>query len=190
VDAEQARAWLKNAGKPPPSAGIAVKLDTVNARIDDYTPVCSLGIENIGAEDFGGCLVQIVELSGVIPDGMAMPFVLRNDRQIRAGERDNFPLSKRQKAVIPLIFRGPIRPNEWFFIDENGTKYFLPANPTKIIVRVYGGKAPGTALIFIDLDAGWNVFPSVKTVASDHTLETERGLTPSIGPMDDILNPT
>jgi nucleoside phosphorylase len=190
ADAEQARVWLRNAGKPPPSAGIAIKLDTVNARIDDYRPVCSLGIENISAEDFDGCIVQIVDLSGVMPDGMAMPFVLRNDRQIRARERDKFPLSKRQKAVIPLIFQGPIRPNEWFFIDENGTKYFLPANPTKIIVRIYGGAAPGTALIFIDLDAGWHVFPSVKTVASDHTLEMERNLAPAIGSMDDILNST
>jgi hypothetical protein len=54
----------------------------------------------------------------------------------------------------------------------------------------YGGTAPGTAFIFFDLNAGWNVFPSVKTVASDHILETERSLAPTIGPMDDILDST
>jgi nucleoside phosphorylase len=182
VDARQARVWLNDAGKPPPSAGIAVKLDTVNTRIGDYRPVCSLGIESISANDFTGCLVQIVELSGPMPDGMPMPFVLRTDRQIRARERDKFSLSKGQKAVIPLVFRGPIRANEWFFIDENGTKYFVPANPTKIIARIYGGAAPGTVLVYIDLDAGWNVFPSVKTIPSEHTLETERSLAPTMDP--------
>jgi len=186
VDARQARAWLNSAGKPPPSAGISVRLDTVNARIDDYGPVCSLGVKNISADDFSGCLVKIVELSGALPDGLPMPFVLRTDRQIRAGERDMFPLLRREETVVPLIFRGPVRANEWLLIDERGKKYFIPADSTKIIVHIYGAAAPGAALVSIDLDAGWNIFPSVKTVPSDHTLEIEFGLVPSVGPLADI----
>lgn len=186
VDARQAHAWLNSAGKAPPSAGVAVRLDTVNARIDDYSPVCALAIRNISANDFGGCLVQMVELSGTVPNGMPMPFVLRTDRQIRAGSRDRFLLSKGQEAIVPLVFRGLVRANEWFFIDEGGKKYFVPADSTKVIVHIYGAAGPGTALISIDLDAGLNVFPSVKTVTSDHTLEVERGLMPGIGPMTDM----
>jgi nucleoside phosphorylase len=188
LDATQARIWLSNAGKAPPSAGVAVRLDTVNARIDDYSPVCSLGIRNVSANDFSGCLVQIVELSGTVPGSMPMPFVLRTDRQIRAGTRDRFLLSKGQEAIIPLVFRGPVRANEWFFIDESGKKYFVPADSTKIIVHIFGCAGPAAALAFIDLDAHWNVFPRVKTVASDHTLEIERALIPGIGPVTDISN--
>ena len=190
VDAQQAEAWLNNVGKPPPSAGVSVRIDTVNARIGDYRPICSLGIKNISANDFGACLVQMVELSGTVPDGMPMPFVLRADRQIRAGERGRFPLSRGEEVILPLIFRGPIRANEWFLIDESGKKYFVPANSTKIIVHIYGAAGSAAALVSIDLDAGWNVFPSARTVTSDHTLEVERSLMPSIGPLADISNST
>jgi hypothetical protein len=54
--------------------------------------------------------------------------------------------------------------------DENGQCYFLPANPTKMVLHIYGGSSPGAALVFIDTDAAWNPFPSVKTVHADFTL--------------------
>jgi hypothetical protein len=71
------------------------------------------------------------------------------------------------------VFRRDNRRNEWFFIDENAEKYFRAPDPTKMIVRIYGGPAPGNALVYLDVDAGWNPFPSVKTVPSDFTLSAE-----------------
>jgi nucleoside phosphorylase len=175
VDAEEARAWLKGDGAPPAGAEIAVGLNTTSARIGDFVPVCSLVISNVGAKDFDACFVEMIEFSGVIPEGMPMPFVMRTDDQIRSGERGRFTLSRGQKKIVPLAFRAMIRANEWFLFDENGKKYFVPANPTKMIVRIYGGTAPGNALIYLDTDAGWNVFPSVKTIPSDLTLKDEIG---------------
>jgi hypothetical protein len=46
VNPEQAHAWLKAAGAPPPSANIAVSVDTSGASIGDYQPACSLVVEN------------------------------------------------------------------------------------------------------------------------------------------------
>ena len=104
-----------------------------------------------------------------------MPFVMKTDDQIRSSQRGQFAIARGQKKIVPLAFRAIIRANEWFLFDENGNKYFVPANPTKMIVRIYGGTAPGNALVFLDTDAGWNVLPSVKTVPSDHTLKDEIG---------------
>jgi hypothetical protein len=42
VNADQARAWLAGAGRPPPSAEIAVRIKTAGAKIDDFRPVCAL----------------------------------------------------------------------------------------------------------------------------------------------------
>jgi hypothetical protein len=72
--------------------------------------------------------------------------------------------------VIPLVFHSSKRSNEWFLFDENGQRYFLQANPTKMLLRIYGGASPGSALVFIDTDAGWNPLPSVQTVPTDFTL--------------------
>lgn len=175
VDAAEARAWLKGDGAPPAGAEIAVGLNTASARIGEFVPVCSLVISNVGATDFGECFIEMIEFSGIVPQEMPMPFVMRTDDQIRSGERGRFSLSRGQKKIVPLAFRATIRANEWFLFDENGNKYFVPANPTKMIVRIYGGTAPGNALIYLDTDAGWNVFPSVKTIPTNHTLADEVG---------------
>jgi nucleoside phosphorylase len=175
VDAAEARTWLEGDGAPPAGADIAVALNTGGARIGDFVPVCSLVISNVGGSDFDGCFVEMIEFSGVVPQGMPMPFAMRTDDQIRSGEHGRFALSRGQKKNVPLAFRAMIRANEWFLFDENENKYFVPANPTKIIVRIYGGTAPGNALIYLDTDAGWNVFPSVKTIPSDHMLKDETG---------------
>jgi hypothetical protein len=55
-----------------------------------------------------------------------------------------------------------------------GKKYFLSAAPTKMILPIYGGPAPGNALVSIDVDAGWKVFATVKTVPSGYTLGDEQ----------------
>ena len=72
--------------------------------------------------------------------------------------------------IIPLAFHRPQRANEWFLVDDSGTKHFFSADPTKMILRVYGGPAPGNALVFINTDAGWKALPTVGTVPSDVTL--------------------
>jgi hypothetical protein len=72
--------------------------------------------------------------------------------------------------VIPLAFHSPNRANGWSLFDEDGKRYFLPANPTKMLLRLHGGTGPGAALVFIDTDAGGNALPSVKTVPMDFSL--------------------
>jgi hypothetical protein len=170
VNADQARAWLAGAGKPPPSAEIAVRMKTPGARIGDYQPVCCLVVTNTSQKAFERCLVQMTEFTRAIPERMAMPLTLRTDSQIRNSERGAFFLLAGQEAVIPLAFRSPHRNNEWFLIDENGQSYFIPADPTKMLLRIYGGAGPGGALVYIDSDAGWNAFPSVETKPTDFTL--------------------
>ena len=170
VNADQARAWLAGVGKAPPSAGIAVRVKTPGAKINDYQPVCCLVVANTSQNEFERCLVQMTEFSGEAPERMPIPLTLRTDAQIRNKERGSFPLLTGQEAVIPLVFRSPQRSNEWFFFDENGQNYFIPINPTKVLVRIYGGGGPGAALVFIDTDAGWNAMPSVQTVPTDFLL--------------------
>jgi hypothetical protein len=128
-------------------------------------------LANTGEKEFERCLVQMTEFSGVLPDGMPLPFTLRTDSQIRNDQRGSFSLSARQETMIPLAFHAPKGANEWFLFDENGQRYFIPANPTKMLMRIYGGAAPGSALAFIDTDAGWNALPSVQTVPTDFTLK-------------------
>lgn len=170
VNADQARAWLTGAGKPPLSAEIAVGIKTPGAKIGDYQPVCCLVVTNTGRRQFDHCLVQMTELSRVAPERMPMPLTLRTDAQIRNNERGSFPIFAGQQVIIPLAFRSPQRANEWFLFDENGQSYFIPADPTKILLRIYGGAAPGAAEVFINTDAGWNAMPSVRTVPTDFVL--------------------
>jgi hypothetical protein len=170
VNADQAREWLAGAGKPPPSAEIAVGIKTPGAKIGDYQPVCCLVVTNTSRREFGRCIVQMTELSRATPDGMPMPLVLRTDAQIRNDERGPFPIFAGQQAIVPLAFRSPQRANEWFLFDENGRSYYIPVDPTKMLLRIFGGGAPGTAEVFINTDAGWNAMPTVRTVTSDFTL--------------------
>jgi hypothetical protein len=170
VNADQARAWLAGAGKPPQSAEIAVGIKTPGAKIGDYQPVCCLVVTNISQQVFERCLVQMTEFSRSAPEGMPMPFTLRTDSQIRNNESGSFPILPGQQAIVPLAFRSPKRANEWFLFDENGQSYFIPADPTKMLLHIYGGAAPGAAVAFIDTDAGWNAMPSIQTVPTDFIL--------------------
>jgi hypothetical protein len=170
VKADEAQAWLGAEGKPPPSAEITVGIKTSGAKIGDYRPVGSLVVKNTGKSEFKSCLVQMTEWSNPTADSMPMPFTLRTDAQIRNKERGPFTLLAGQEAMVPLAFHSPIRANEWFLFDENSQSYFIPANPVKLLMRVYGGVLPGSALAFISTDAGWNAMPSVETVPTNFIL--------------------
>jgi hypothetical protein len=171
VDEAATKRWLEQEGRPPAPADVAVRVTDGGAAIATFKPVCSLVIRNIGNTDFDRCLVEMTEMSGTVPDNLTIPFLMRTDAQIRDKLRGPFVLLRGQEAVIPLLFHRPQRSNEWFFADERGTTFFLSANPTKLILRIYGGPSPGNALVFVDTDAGWNAMPSVKTVPSDFTLK-------------------
>ena len=56
---------------------------------------------------------------------------------------------------------------------ERSTKYFVSAHPTKMLLRILGGRSPGNALVFIDTDAGSHALPMVKTVPSDFALKDD-----------------
>jgi len=101
---------------------------------------------------------------------MPIPLTLRTDAQFRNDERGPFPISAGQQAIIPLFFRLPQRANEWFLFDESGRRHYIPADPTKMVLHIFGGAAPGAAEVFIDTDAGWNAMPSVRTVTTDFAL--------------------
>jgi hypothetical protein len=169
VNGDQARAWLAGAGRPPPSAEIAVGIRTPGAKVGDYQPVCCLVITNTSQREFDRCVVQMTELSRAMPAGMPMPLTLRTDAQIRNSERGPFPIFAGQQVVVPLAFRSSQRANEWFLFDENGRSHFIPTDPTKMLLRIFGGDAPGAAEVFINTDAGWNAMPSVRTVSNDFT---------------------
>jgi hypothetical protein len=114
----------------------------------------------------------MVEFSGTLTPNCALPLTLRSANQIRSNKRGRFLLSAGQEVLIPLAVHRPQRANEWFLVDEHGEKHFFSANPTKMILRIYGGPSPGNALVFINTDAGWRAMPTVSTVPSDATLRT------------------
>lgn len=172
VDEAQARAWLAKDGKPPAASDVAVRVEAGGAGIGDYVPVCTLGIRNIGRTDFERCAVELVEFTGTLPPNAALPLTLRSANQIRSHECGRFLLSAGQEVKVPLAFHRPQRANEWFLFDEHGAKHFFSADPTKMLVRIYGGPAPGNALVFINTDAGWHAMPTVSTIPSDATLHS------------------
>jgi hypothetical protein len=173
VDEQQARVWLDAAGKPPASADMAVRIEAGGTWLGDFKPLATLVIRNIGPTDFERCLVEMTEFSGVLPKGLPMPLTLRTQSQTRANEKGRFMLSTGQEVSIPLAFHRPQRANEWYLIDDAGKPHFFSANPTKMLLRLFGGPSAGGALAFIDTDASWNALPSVKTVPSEFSLQSE-----------------
>ena len=181
VDEAKARAWLAQGGRPPALSDVAVRIDTAGPDIGDYVPVCTLAVRNIGSTEFDRCLVEMLEFSGTLPSSVPLPMTLRSANQIRSNERGRFLLSAGQEVLIPLAFHRSQRANEWFLVDEHGARHFFSADPTKMIVRIYGGPAPGNALIFINTDAGWRAMPTISTVPSDATLRNLSGTGLEIG---------
>jgi hypothetical protein len=106
----------------------------------------------------------MTEFSGAIPDGMKMPATLRSAGQIQGNRPGRFKLSKGQRKPVPIFFAHARRKNEWFFIDEQGQKYPLTAQPTRVVLQIYGGKETQVVRIFIDTDAGWKPHPNLEAV--------------------------
>ena len=77
----------------------------------DYRPVCTLTIRNIGKTDFTNCLVELVELSGQIPEGLPIPLVLPTALQLRTQDRGRFILSAGQSVSVPIFDARPSRAN-------------------------------------------------------------------------------
>jgi hypothetical protein len=175
VDEARARAWLAQGGRPPAPSDVAVRIDTAGTEIGDYVPVCTLAVRNIGSTDFERCLVEMVEFSGTLPPNISLPMTLRTVNQIRSNERGRFLLSAGQEVMIPMAFHRPQRANEWFLVDEHDASHSFSADPTKMLVRIFGGPAPGSALVFINTDAGWRAIPTISTVPSDATLRSLSG---------------
>lgn len=174
VDDRQAHAWLELAGKPPAPADMAVRIQAGGTLLDDYKPVATLFLQNVGGSNFERCLVEISEFTGTLSEEMPMPLALRTQSQIRANERGRFMLSSGQEVAIPLAFYRPQRANEWFLIDDGGKPHVFSANPTKMLLRLYGGPSLGAAEVYINTDAGWKALPSVRTVPSDFSLRPKK----------------
>jgi hypothetical protein len=153
-------------------ADIGVSLNRDLKQLDDYRVVCAIDVENNrAASELDNCLVEITEFSGTLPDGMKMPATLRSADQIQGNCFGRFKLSKGQRKPIPIFFVLRTRKNEWFFIDERGKKYPLTAQPTRVVLHIYGGKETRLVRLFIDVDAGWNPFPRLETVTNQNNEE-------------------
>jgi hypothetical protein len=149
---------------------MAVSITAGGPRLGDYDPVASLTIRNIGKSEFKRCRVELVEMSGPLPKAMPMPLDLPTAPQLRAKKKGAFRLSAGQTVSVPIFLHCPRRANEWFLIDERRERHPFSANPTKMILRLFGGPNPGNVLVIVDADAGWRAMPSVATIASDAKL--------------------
>src|SRR5262249_54140931 len=107
------------------------------------------------------------------PNGMPLPLVLRTDGQIRDNRKARFGLSTGQPKVVPILFVGPVRKDEWFAFDERAEKYPIPAGPAKLLLGVYGGKMDGKALIKIEVGTDWRVYPSIESVPMNYKLAND-----------------
>lgn len=174
INAAQARAWLKREGKAPPAASFNVNLVAGFGQIGDYDCVFAVIVKNIESNELTKCLVQMEQISCARPEQMPMPLVLRTEGQIRGSRTGRFTLSPDQPKSVPVLFRNPTRNNEWFFIDENEKSYFVPFQPLKLIIGIYGGKFSGKALVNILVGDDWQAYPSLKIMPDDFVLsETE-----------------
>lgn len=174
INAAQARAWLKREGKAPPAASFNVQLVAGPGQIGDYNCVFAIIVKNIESNELKNCLVQMEQISITHPDQMPMPLVLRTDGQIRNSRKGRFTLSPNQPKSVPVLFRNRTRNNEWFFVDEAGHSYFTPAQHSKLVLGIYGGKFSGKALIDVLVGDDWLGYPSLKIVPDDFVLsETE-----------------
>jgi hypothetical protein len=149
---------------------IAVGIDTSQVTIGDFGIVCAVTLQNLETRSLERCVVQIDQYSGALPKGMPFPLTLRTDPQIRAKLSGPFPLLAGQTATIPVLVGSPISANEWFLVDESGKSYFVPANPLKMVLGVYGGEKPENFLLVVETDAGWKARPLVQPVDGEFRL--------------------
>jgi hypothetical protein len=155
-----------------------VSLHDIPAIIGDYVVVCAIVVKNVGGESLEQCIVQMDQYSGVHPPEMPFPLILRTDGQVRAALRGPFALSPGQATTIPILFKRKQLPNQWYFFDEAGERHFVHANPIKMVLGVYGRSKPDKFMLFVDVDAGWQPFPSISEVADDFSLPFGAGVRP------------
>ena len=147
-----------------------VSIDTSQTSIGDHSIVCAVTVHNVEPQNLERRVMQIDQYSGVLPTGMPFPLTLRTDAQIREKSRGPFSLLTGQTTTVPILVSSRTRPNEWFFLDEDGKSYFVPANPLKIVLGVYGGGKPENFLLVIETDASWKPKPSVQPVDGEFRL--------------------
>lgn len=170
IDATQAREWLRQEGKAPPSASFNIELVVGPGQIGDYNCVCAVIVKNTESKDLKNCLVQIDKISFTRPDKMPLPLVLRTEGQIGGSRTGRFTLSPGQPKSVPILFRKLTRAIEWFFVDENGNSYFVPAQHSKLVLGIYGGESNSKALVDILVGDDWSAYPSLRIVSDDFEL--------------------
>ena len=158
----------------PTSLEVAVRIDNDCYFHEGYEVACSIVITNTGVIDRDGCLVQIDDYIGHKPLEMRIPFVLRTDGQLDGKREGRFQLSAGQPKRIPIIFRRSNRANDWFFFSEKGKRLGAFANPTILLVGVYGIGAPVRVRLFIDVDAGWAVHARIESSQSKGPSDSKR----------------
>lgn len=155
-------------------ASVEVKVSTHPTKIDSYPVLCAIEITNVDAKgrDFKDeVLVQIDDISlSAKPDGIPWPFVLRTDAQIRDNRKARWNLSHRQTKVVPVMFQGPLRKNEWWLIDERRERYFLSPQDMQLLIGVYGAGRAVKVLVTIERGKNWSARSRLEVVSDDHRL--------------------
>jgi hypothetical protein len=154
---------------------VSVALSDSATEIGGYPVLCALEIENIdpeGASFKDSGLVQIDEINVTRPSGMPLPFVLRTDAQTRDRRSGRWNLSHRQRKVVPVLFQGPTRKDQWWFIDERGNRHMISPKDMRMLVGIYDLGKTVRGLIKIEKDDNWDARPSIEIVPDDYRWET------------------
>lgn len=136
VDSFDYFADIKSKGIPP---SFTVSLNGDSTEYGGYERVCSITVQNNEDVDLQDCTAQLEKINGLRPTELSLPMVLRTEDQIRGNENGRFLLSSKQHKVIPILFRSPVRKNEWYLIDEHGAEYYIPFEESDMVIGVYGG---------------------------------------------------
>ncbi len=145
-----------------------IELDSDISTLGDYERICAITVKNVEPNDLEErCLVQIESISGHKPDSLPMPLVLRTEGQINQSRSGRFTLSSQQSKTVPVLFRNPKRKNEWFFFDENGKSYFVPARDLRLMAGVYGGRTNADVQIEVKVKSDWDIAATIDAKKTD-----------------------
>jgi hypothetical protein len=173
VNPRQVRAWLREAGAPPAATLLSVKSATDLAPIRGHEPVCAIVIENMGRAKLDQCLVQLEQFGVPVPAGMPMPLPLRAETDVRSRSgKLRFTLPRKRPLSVPILFRGPVRKHEWYFLDDAGKEVFIPAKSIKMVVGIRAGTLGVKALVSLEVGAHWSVYAEVEMVPEGFQLSS------------------
>lgn len=159
-------------GDLPMRSSFCVEIENNANTLGEYEWICSITLKNSESYDlYEKCLVKIEQMDIPCPDGMPLPLVLRTDGQIRGHRSGRFSLSSNEHKTVPVLFRNQKRKNEWFFFDERGKHYFVPANSLNMVAGFYGGQSNSKALIEVTVGDDWSTLSTIKEVSDDYALE-------------------